>query len=141
VAVASIESYRREARLPNLREPILLEVRQKVWGHGQLDAVLAINLVHVTSWSVTEGLFDGSRRYLRPHGVLFIHGPFKQGGGFDSAENAALDEKLRARNPDWGLRDLEAVVALGSARGMIVEQVVELPEAQLGIVMRRQPDN
>src|SRR5690349_2884199 len=63
VAVASIESYRRESRLPNVREPLLLEVRKRTWGNGLLDAVVAIDLVHVTSWSVCEGLFDGARRH------------------------------------------------------------------------------
>lgn len=141
VAVASVDSYRREARLPNLREPLLLEVRKRTWGNGLLDGVLGINLVHVTSWSVCEGLFDGARRHLRPDGVLFLYGPFKQGGGFESAEDEALDAALRARNPDWGLRDLEAVVALGRVRGLIVEQVVDMPGGDLGVVFRKQIDN
>jgi hypothetical protein len=141
VAVASIESYRREARLPNVREPLLLEVRKRTWGHGLLDAVLAIDLVHVTSWSVCEGLFDGARRHLKPNGVLVMYGPFKQEGGFSSPENAALDAALRARNPDWGLRDLEAVAALGVVRGLLVEQVVDMPADNLAVVFRKQADN
>jgi cyclopropane fatty-acyl-phospholipid synthase-like methyltransferase len=141
VAVASIDSYRREARLTNVREPLLLEVRQRTWGYGLLDAVLAINLVHVTSWSVCEGLFDGARRHLKPEGVLFMYGPFKQNGGFTDDENAALDAALRAKNPDWGLRDLEAVAALGNVRGLLAEQVVDLDGACLGVVFRKQADN
>jgi hypothetical protein len=137
VAVASIESYRREAQLENVREPLLLEVRKRIWGHGRLDCVLAINLVHVTSWSVCEGLFDGARRHLHPAGVLFLYGPFKQDGGFTSAENARLDAALRSRNPDWGLRDIEAVVALGKVRNLLVEQAVDLPGGQLGVVFRK----
>lgn len=136
VAVASIESYRHEARLANVREPLLLEVRKRLWGHGLLDAVLAVNLVHVTSWSVCEGLFDGARRHLRPGGVLFLYGPFKQNGGFASSDNAQLDAALRRRNPDWGLRDIEAVVALGMARNLVVEQATDLPAGQLGVVFR-----
>ena len=141
VAVASIESYRRESRLPNVREPLLLEVRKRTWGHGLLDAVLAIDLVHVTSWSVCEGLFDGARRHLKPNGVLVMYGPFKQEGGFSSPENAGLDAALRARNPDWGLRDLEAVAALGVVRGLLVEQVVDMPAHNLAVVFRKQADN
>jgi cyclopropane fatty-acyl-phospholipid synthase-like methyltransferase len=141
VAVASIDGYRREARLPNVREPLLLEVRQRTWGHGLLDAVLAIDLVHVTSWSVCEGLFDGARRHLKPHGVLVMYGPFKQEGGFQAPENAALDAALRARNPDWGLRDLEAVAALGVVRGLLVEQVVDMPANNVAVVFRKQADN
>jgi hypothetical protein len=141
VSVASVESYRREARLPNVREPLLLEVRKRTWGHGLLDGVLGINLVHVTSWSVCEGLFDGARRHLRPNGVLFLYGPFKQRGGFETRENEQLDAALRARNPDWGLRDLEAVVALGRVRGLTVEQVVGMPGGDSGVVFRKLIDN
>ena len=141
VAVASVESYRRESRLPNVREPLLLEVRKRIWGHGLLDAVLSINLVHTTSWSVCEGLFDGARRHLRPSGVLFLYGPFKQSGGFVTVEDAQHDAALRSRNPDWGLRDVEAVAALGTARNLLVEQAVEMPNGQLGIVFRKQVDN
>jgi SAM-dependent methyltransferase len=141
VAVASVDSYRREASVRNLREPLLLEVRKKVWGHGLLDAVLAIHLIHVTSWSVCEGLFDGARRHLRPGGVLFLQGPFKQGGGFDCGKNAELDGLLRAKNPDWGLRDLEAVAALGTARGLLVEQVIDMPDNELATVFRKNADN
>ena len=106
-----------------------------------LLVVLAINLVHVTSWSVCEGLFDGARRHLKPEGILFMYGPFKQNGGFTAPENAALDAALRAKNPDWGLRDLEAVAALGNVRGLYAEQVVDLDGACLGVVFRKQPDN
>jgi SAM-dependent methyltransferase len=141
VAVASVDSYRREARVRNLREGLLLEVRKKLWGHGLLDAVLAIHLVHVTSWSVCEGLFDGARRHLRPGGVLFLQGPFKQGGGFDCPGNAQLDAVLRAKNPDWGLRDLEAVAALGTARGLLVEQVIDMPDNELATVFRKATEN
>jgi cyclopropane fatty-acyl-phospholipid synthase-like methyltransferase len=141
VAVASIESYRRESRLPNVREPLLLEVRKRTWGNGLLDAVVAIDLVHVTSWSVCEGLFDGARRHLKPSGVLVMYGPFKQEGGFQAPENATLDAALRAKNPDWGLRDLEAVAALGMARGLLVEQVVDMPANNVAVVFRKQADN
>jgi len=95
----------------------------------------------MTNWSVCEGLFDGARRHLRPEGVLFLHGPFKQGGGFDSQGNAELDARLRAKNADWGLRDLEAVAALGTARGLLVEQVIDMPGNELAAVFRRSADN
>jgi cyclopropane fatty-acyl-phospholipid synthase-like methyltransferase len=141
VSIASIESYRREAQLDNVREPLLLEVRKRTWGHGLLDAVIAINLIHVTSWSVCEGLFDGARRHLRPDGVLFLFGPFKQDGVVHTQNSARLDAFLREKNPDWGLRDLEAVAALGTARGMLTEQVIDMPGDNLGVVLRKRADN
>ena len=124
-----------------MREPLLLEARQRTWGHGPLDAVLALDLIHVTSWSVCGGLFDGARRHLRPEGVLFVYGQFKQGGRFATPQQARLDELLRAKNPDWGLRDLEALAALGTSRGLMVEQVVDLPSNTLGLVFVKRPDN
>ena len=95
----------------------------------------------MTSWSVCEGLFDGARRHLKPNGVLVMYGPFKQEGGFSSPDNAALDAALRARNPDWGLRDLEAVAALGVVRRLLVEQVVDMPANNVAVVFRKQADN
>ena len=73
--------------------------------------------------------------------MLFLYGPFKQSGGFKHRDNERLDAALRARNPDWGLRDLEAVVALGRVRGLTVEQVVDMPAGDLGVVFRKQTDN
>jgi SAM-dependent methyltransferase len=137
VAIASIETYRRDAALKNVREPLLLEVRKRLWGHGLLDAVLATDVIHVTSWSVCEGLFEGARRHLKPGGVLVVCAPFKQRGDYCLDAHGILDASLRSRNPDWGLRDLEAVAALGTARGLLVEQVVDLPEGSVAAVFRK----
>jgi hypothetical protein len=112
-------------------------VRKRVWGNGLLDGVLATDLIHVTSWSVCEGMFEGARRHLKRNGVLVVCAPFKQRGGFGSDDHAHLDAVLRGRNPDWGLRDLEAVAALGTARGLLVEQVVDLPDGEVAAVFRK----
>ena len=141
VAVSSIDSYRREARLPNLREPFLLEARRRVWGHGRVDAVLAINLVHATSWSVCEGVFDGARRHLKNGGVFFLCGPFRQRGEFCSESGEQEHAMLRARNPDWGYRDVEVMAAFGMARGLVVEQVGDMPGGDLALVFRARPNN
>lgn len=137
VAVASIEAYRADSRLKNLREAQLLEARSRTWGKGYVDAVVCINMVQSTGWAVTEGLFDGARRHLGMDGLLVVYGPFKQNGGFKSQSDEELDAKLRARSPYWGLRDLEAVAALGMARSLEVEQVVDMPDGDLALVFRK----
>ena len=141
VAVASIDAYRHETRLKNIREPQLIEARSRTWGKGYVDAVVCINLVHMAGWSVTEGLFDGARRHLQVDGVLYVYGPFKQNGGFTSQSNAELDAHLRARSPYWGLRDLEAVVALGTARGLVLEQLKDMPGNNHSLVFRKTAEN
>lgn len=141
VSVASVGAYRSEARLSNVRDPWLLEVRSRAWGHGVVDGVLCIDLLHVTTWSCAEGLFDGARKHLCSGAPLVLHGQFRQSGGFRSSRAAEYDAMLRERNPDWGLRDLEAVAALGTARGLLVEQVIDMPRDSLCVVFRKNADN
>src|SRR5690606_27781248 len=50
VALASIESWRMEAGLPNLAPPIVLDVTAPVWPVTDLDAIVCINMVHIAPW-------------------------------------------------------------------------------------------
>ena len=114
-------------RLSNVREPLLFEVREALVGQwaaqrsGRHQSRPCHGVVGL------RGVVRRRASSPRPDGVLFLYGPFKQAGGFETRDNAQLDAKLRERNPDWGLRDFEAVVALGRVRGMHVEQVVDMP--------------
>jgi hypothetical protein len=70
------------------------------------------------SWRAVEALFSGVPRLVEAGGVLAIYGPFKYGGRFTTASNAAFDAMLRERDPQSGLRDFEAVNALAEAVGL-----------------------
>ena len=84
-------------------------------------------------------------RYLRSVlafsvvGVLFLYGPYRREGRHTAPSNAAFDLQLRSRDPSWGVRDLETVVALGLDRGLDCIEAVEMPANNLSVVFRRLP--
>ncbi|WP_163557268.1 DUF938 domain-containing protein [Halomonas sp. NO4] len=134
-ALASIAAWRRHEALPNLLEPILLDVTG-AWPAREVDAVVAINLIHISPWRVTEALVAGAAERLVPGGVLYLYGPYRRGGEHTALSNAAFDADLRARDPHWGVRDLEAVVAEGECHGFHLDRVVAMPANNLSVILR-----
>ena len=89
--------------------PIELDVLAD-WPDLQVDAVVVANLLHISPIATVEGLFAGARQVCRNVGLLHLYGPFKQGGRHTSTGNAEFDRSLKQRNPQWGIRDVEAVI-------------------------------
>ena len=106
---------------PNLRPPVELDVSWPRWPFAQTDAVFSANTLHIMSWECVEALFLGVGRLLREGGLLAVYGPFRYGGRFTAASNAAFDLDLRSRDPASGVRDFEAVDALARAQGLSLE--------------------
>ena len=104
---------------------------------GRADAVLCINMVHIAPWAATVGLMRGAARLLPAGGVLCLYGPFRREGRHTAPSNAAFDAQLRATDPAWGVRDLEAVAAEAAARGFAAPAVEEMPANNLFVVFRR----
>ncbi|MFT4069865.1 DUF938 domain-containing protein [Paraburkholderia sp.] len=136
-ARASIAAWAAHAGLPNLRAPLALDVRQPDWGAAALDAVVCINMLHISPWGAAQALFDGAGRRLVDGGVLYLYGPYKRGGAHTAPSNDAFDHWLKSRNPEWGVRDMEAVVALGEAAGLACEKAVAMPANNFSLVFRK----
>ena len=125
-----------EGRRANVMAPIDLDVTRP-WPLQQADAVLAINMIHVAPWPATLALFEGARALLAAGGILFLYGPYRRFGRHTSPGNEQFDLDLRAQNPDWGLRDLEAVSDLAAHTGFDLEEVVDMPANNFSLVFRR----
>ncbi len=136
-ALASIAHYRAAATLPNLRPPLRLDASAAGWPVRKADAVLCINMVHISPWSATEGLMRGAAAVLPSGGSLFLYGPYLQSDVETAASNLAFDESLRARNPAWGLRRLDDVTALAKRNGLTLEKVTAMPANNLSLAFRR----
>jgi len=138
-ARASVDAWAAGARLPNLRAALALDVAAPDWeaAVGGVDAVLCVNMVHIAPWAATEGLMRGAAKLLPAGGVLCLYGPFKRGGQHTAPSNAAFDADLRASDPAWGVRDLEAVAARAVARGFGSPVVEKMPANNLFVVFRR----
>ena len=131
-----------QARLHNVHPPLQLDVHQWPWRVAdECDAVFCANLIHIAPWSATAALLVGARQVLRADGpgLLLLYGPFQEEGRHSSASNEAFDASLRARNPDWGVRDLEAVTALAESQGFQRQGIERLPANNLLVVFTRQP--
>jgi Protein of unknown function (DUF938) len=122
-----------------VRPALALDVTAATWPIGHADMVICFNMIHIAPWEAAVGLVNGAARILPPGGLLFIYGPFKREGRHTAPSNEAFDRDfLRARNPAWGVRDLEAVAALALAAGFWAPAVEEMPANNLSVLFRRQ---
>lgn len=135
-ARASIDAWVGHHRSRNVRPAIALDASAAAWPIDRADAILCINMIHISPWSATVGLLRGAARILPPAGLLYLYGPYNRAGRFTSASNEAFDQDLRARNPQWGIRDLESVEALAAAEGFAPPTVIEMPANNLSLVFR-----
>jgi SAM-dependent methyltransferase len=134
VALDSIRAHIRASGLTNVLPPVWLDASATSWPVEQADAVVAINMVHIAPWSATDGLMAGVARLLPADGLLYLYGPFNEGGRHTSRGNAAFDADLRARNPEWGLRDVEDVARAAAAHGLHLTQRVAMPANNLSLL-------
>ncbi len=138
-ALASIAAWRDEARLTNLLPPLMLDVMADVWPMQKADVLVCINMIHIAPWEATAALMQGAARSLPPNGMLFLYGPFKQGGAHTAPSNAEFDASLRAQDARWGVRDLEAVARIASAAGFAAPVVEVMPANNLSVIFHRLP--
>lgn len=137
-AVGWIEARRAAEGAPNLRAPVRLDVVDAdTWPVGPFDAVLAINLIHISPWAVCEALVAGAARTLAAEGVLLLYGPFVEAEVETAPSNLAFDASLKARDPRWGLRSLAAVEALAAASGLTRVARTAMPANNLAVAFRR----
>ncbi len=132
---ASIDAW--TSGLPNVRPACLLDATSANWPISHADAVLCINMVHISPWSATEGLFSGASRLLPPGGMLVLYGAYRRQHRPMEPGNAAFDADLRRRNPKWGLRTVEAVTTLAQSRGFRAPAIVTMPSDNLTLLFRR----
>ena len=136
-ALRSIAAWREIAGPPNLLPPLCLDATADPWPVDRADAIVAINMVHIAPWTTTLELIAGAARVLTRGGLLFLYGPFSEGGVHSAASNARFDADLRARDPSWGIRDLNDITALANQHGFNAPERIAMPANNLSVVLRR----
>ena len=136
-ARASIAAWVREEGLGNVASPVELDAAAADWPVTQVDAIVCINMIHISPWASTEGLLCGAGQLLAAGGILYLYGPYRRAGQPLEPSNAAFDTDLRARDPRWGLRMLEEVVSLAGEHGLVLDRVQAMPANNLSVVLRR----
>lgn len=151
-ARASIAAWRAECSVDTLCPPVVLDVHDPVWivespqrsevlpeidfDREPITAIVNINMIHIAPWSACLALMAGAERILPAGGVLYLYGPFKQGGVHTAPSNAAFDQSLQMQNPAWGVRDLEAVVAVAQTHHFSLVRTEPMPANNLSVVFQ-----
>ncbi len=139
-SLASIAGWVAETGLDNLAAPLTLDVTAPDWPaalDGPRDAIVCINVLHITPWTVAEGLMQGAGRLLAPGGIVYLYGPYMRDGHHTAPSNAAFDASLRQRDPAWGVRDIADVAPCAEANGLALDRVVDMPRDNFSLVFRR----
>jgi cyclopropane fatty-acyl-phospholipid synthase-like methyltransferase len=123
----SVSLWIAEAKLENVNVPLEIDVCRWPWGIERADAVISINMIHVAPPAATPALISGAAGLLSHGGVFFLYGPYRRFSRHTAPSNEAFDADLRARNPGWGLRDIEEVETLAREAGFGPAEVIAMP--------------
>lgn len=137
VALRSVDAWRSAEGAHNLLAPAPLDAASEHWPVERAEAILCINMLHISPWAATEGLMRGAERVLTSGAPLFIYGAFFQTGVQPAESNVAFDASLKARNAAWGVRNVDDVVETAGRHSLSFESLVEMPAENLSLVFRR----
>lgn len=148
----SIAAWRESCSTDNLYPPLAIDASDPVWllerdelpeslygidfRRDPIVAIANINMIHIAPWSACLGLMAGARRILPPGGILYLYGPFKQAGKHTAPSNAAFDENLQLQNPEWGVRDLDDVVAAARKENLSLVETYAMPANNLSVIFQ-----
>jgi hypothetical protein len=142
--IRSIEAWRQDAGVDNLKPPFKLDVLEKNWGIGEvdrppdgLDAIININMVHISPIETAENLFKGSCLHLGINGKLILYGPFMKNGAHTAPSNSDFDNRLREGNPSWGIRDIEEVSTFAKLNHLVLNRLVPMPSNNFMLIFGR----
>jgi hypothetical protein len=137
-ALVSIDAWRRHAALPNLLPPLALDASDPDgWPADRIDAIVNINMIHISPWAATRGLMTGAGRLLPSGGLLFLYGPYIEADIETAPTNVSFDLSLRTRNLTWGVRRLEDVTTLAAQHGLDLTERIPMPANNLALFFRK----
>ncbi|MEO0688617.1 MAG: DUF938 domain-containing protein, partial [Cyanobacteria bacterium J06649_11] len=141
----SIIAWIRHSPSENLYQPLKIDASQPVWKVetqelleiSDIVAMVNINMIHISPWSACLGLMAAAGRILPPGGILYLYGPYKQGGEHTAPSNAAFSEYLQEQNPEWGVRNLEDVLEIAKTNNLILQKTYPMPANNLSVVFKK----
>jgi Protein of unknown function (DUF938) len=136
-AQLSVAAWVKATGVTNVRAPVALDTSDSVWPTASADGIICINMVHISPWDATLGLFKGAAAILPPGSPLYLYGPYIRTEFATAPSNQAFDRSLRNRDPAWGLRNLEEVAAVAQSAGFSAPAITEMPANNLSVVVRR----
>lgn len=139
----SIQAWHQQIPCDTLRPPLDIDTRSPHWPvetdpepdpQLAISAIVSINMIHIAPWESCLGLLAGAGRILNPGGIVYLYGPFRQGGEHTAESNRQFDLSLRAQDPAWGVRDLDEVTAVAATQGLQLREIVPMPANNLSVI-------
>ena len=141
VARASINAWRIELGVSGSVHPALnLDARVDIWSFAHikdLNAVISINMIHISPWEACLGLLKNASHILSPGGVLYLYGPFKIGGVHTAQSNADFDLSLQSQDQSWGVRNLDDVAEVALNQKFQLMKTVQMPANNLSVIFHK----
>jgi hypothetical protein len=143
IAISSIIAWQKYYPSPNLLAPITIDVTESDWQRDpqlqnqDIQAIVNINMIHIAPWTACLGLISGASKILPEGGLLYLYGAYKQNGKHTAPSNADFDASLRNQNPEWGVRDLEAVIDVAIAQNLVLQTVQPMPANNLSMIFQK----
>ena len=137
INVQSIQAWAKSAEHPNFCAPLSINASDVLMPISFANAVICINVIHISAWDATEGLMRNAANLLPPGGPLYLYGPYRIDGAHTAESNAMFDQSLRQQNSNWGVRNLETVIAEAERNEMAFVERVEMPANNQSVVFRR----
>tara|TARA_A100001011_G_C13982343_1_gene703828 strand:- start:14 stop:634 length:621 start_codon:yes stop_codon:yes gene_type:complete len=126
----------RSKELKNVYKPFIIDLTEpeKTKINMSYEALFNINMVHISSWRASIGLFEFAKNYVKDNGFVFMYGPFKEKAMHTSMSNDLFDSKLRLQNSLWGVRSLEKIETLAKDNGFLLKKKFEMPSNNLSLI-------
>jgi len=124
---ASITAWISDANVNNVLPPLALDVARHSWPDGAFDGIFSANTAHIMSWVEVTEMFNGVGAALKKQAKFCLYGPFNYNGAYTSESNARFDQWLKARDPNSGIRDFEALDKLASQQGLELQNDYTMP--------------
>ena len=136
----SIISWKKVVGADNMYPPRLIDAASPNWNIGdvkRISAIIAINVIHISSFDVTLGILNGANKYLDKGGILYFYGPFFQNNAKPTESNKAFDQYLRNQNEFWGIRKLDEIEVLAKDRSLHLDKTIKMPKNNLSVIFQK----
>ncbi len=140
-ARASIDAWRNEMGVTDIvHHSIDLDASVDIWSLGHikdLNAIMSINMIHISAWEACLGLLRNASRVLPAGGVLYLYGPFKVGGVHIAPSNAEFDLSLQSQNSAWGVRNLDDVAEEALKQNFQLMKTIRMPANNFSVIFHK----
>ncbi|EDV27383.1 uncharacterized protein TRIADDRAFT_63612 [Trichoplax adhaerens] len=136
------ENVNRE-QLSNVKPAVLLDAswepsrwKESLSVNGY-DLVININMVHISPFEATIGLFNGAASILKQNGYLLLYGPYAIHGVISPESNVKFHHWLKSKCTEWGLRDIFELETLAHKNNMVLEKTIDMPANNKILLFRK----